>query len=153
MKKLMLITLLVAIMLPIAIWAQCADCPKTDGKAIKAEKSQAVTLPGYNKKINLPDGKYFTYAFTKKPKLGTAILQVNVYDKKAKLSDDFEVYMIADMPSMKGMHSSGDVKMKANKKGALLAPVNFVMPGVWEVQLKFVKDGKSVYNGAFQLKI
>jgi hypothetical protein len=153
MKKLTLITTLLAVMLPVVIWAQCNGCDKSDDKVMKIEKSAAAALPGYNKAVNLPDGKYFTYNFDKKPKMGTSILQVHVYDKKGRYTDDYEVYVVADMPSMKGAHASGDVKMKANKKGVMLSPVNFVMPGVWEVELKFVKDGKRAYHAAFELKI
>lgn len=164
MKKITLISIILAVMLPIAIWAQCADCPtsksKSDdntkmssGSLSKNSKMAAMPLPGYNKEVQLADRKYFKYSFTKKPKIGTTILRVNVYDKKKRLSDDFDVYISADMPSMRGAHTSGDVKMKANKKGELLAPVNFVMPGVWEITLHFYKDGKHTNTFTFEQKI
>jgi hypothetical protein len=164
MKKLTLITILLAVMLPVAIWAQCAGCPTKEGKSDDSVKMSsgksdsnskiaAVALPGYNKPVQLPDSKYFKYSFASKPKMGTSILNVSVYDKKNRLSDDFEVFISADMPSMRGAHDSGDVKMKANKKGVLLTPINFVMPGVWEVTLKFFKEGKHTNTFTFELKI
>ncbi len=164
MKKITLITIILAVMLPIAIWAQCADCPTSKSKSddnpkmsssssSSNSKMAATPLPGYNKAVQLPDSKYFKYSFAQKPKLGVSILKVNVYDKKNRLSDDFDVYINADMPSMRGAHAMDDLKMKANKKGELLAPVNFVMPGVWEVTLKFYKDGKHTNTFTFEHKI
>jgi hypothetical protein len=153
MKKLTLITIILAVLLPLAIWAQCANCPKTDGKSAKVEKTDLKPLAGYNKAIALDANHYFTYSFAKKPKLGTAILKVLVYDKARKISNAYTVFANADMPSMKGMHNTGDLKLVANKKGELLVPVSFVMPGVWQVDLTFNKDGKQAFSGYFQLKI
>lgn len=164
MKKITLLTLLLAVALPLVVWAQCADCPTSKSKSGDNSKMSASSsgnnskivakaLPGYNKAVQLPDSKYFKYSFTKKPKIGTSILNVSVFDKKNRLSDDFDVYITADMPSMRGAHASDDVKMKANKKGELLAPVNFVMPGVWEITLKFYKDGKHTNTFTFEHKI
>jgi len=140
-------------MLPIAVWAQCAGCPTENNTKTSSVKMERKELAGYNKTNMLTDQYYFTYSFAKKPKMGTSILKVNIYDKKKKISDDFEVYAVSDMPSMRGAHASGDVKLKPNKKGELLVPVNFVMPGIWEIELKFVKDGKQVQNSYFELKI
>lgn len=166
MKKSILILSIALLIIPIAVWAQCGDCPNQGEHSSKSNnktednsrmsgnaKVSNLTLSGYNKSVALADGKYFKYSFDKKPKMGVSILKVSVFDKKNRLSDDFDVYVVADMPSMKGAHSSGDVKMKPNKKGELLLPINFVMPGVWEVELKFFKAGKQLHYGSFQLKI
>jgi hypothetical protein len=153
MKKLTIITIILAVTLPIAIWAQCASCPQNEGKDVKAGKAELKTLVGYNKVNWIDATHYFTYNFDKKPKLGTSVLKVKVYDKTKKINNSYEVFAVADMPSMKGMHNSGDIKFKANKKGELLVPLNFVMPGVWQVDLKFVKDGKQTFGGSFELKI
>ena len=153
MKKIIMAIVIIAVLLPVAAWAQCGNCASHDKKSVTMDKSDKTTLPGYNKKIDLPDGKYFTYNFTKKPKLGASILKVSIFDKKGRLSDDYDVFITADMPSMRGAHASGDTRMKANKKGDLLAPVNFVMPGIWEVEMKFMKDGKQPFCGCFELKI
>jgi hypothetical protein len=153
MKKITLVTIILAVMLPLAIWAQCANCPTQEGKSGSTVKMEKKVLAGYNKANWLDANHYFTYSFVKKPKLGISILKVNVYDKKKKLVNEYEVFAAADMPSMRGMHESGDIKMKPNKKGELLAPLNFVMPGVWEVNLKFMKGGKQLHYGSFELKI
>jgi len=153
MNKTALLVIMVMMLLPLAVWAQCGSCSSHETKSSVKESTTSVTLPGYNKSVNLPDGMYFKYSFNKKPKIGTSILKVSVYDKKGRLSDDYAVYADADMPSMKGAHSTGEVKMKANKKGELLLPINFVMAGVWQVDLKFHKDGKQVFCGCFEVKI
>jgi hypothetical protein len=115
--------------------------------------SPAVQLAGYNKPNMIDAGYYFTYSFAKKPKMGMATLIVKVYGKDKKINKAFEVFATSDMPSMKGAHATGDVKLKPNKKGELLVPINFVMPGVWQVDLKFVRAGKQVFSGYFTLKI
>lgn len=164
MRKITMIIIILAVILPIAVWAQCADCTNHASKfgdktkmssSSSGNSSQvaAMPLPGYNKAVQLADSKYFKYNFDKKPKIGTSILNVSVYDKKNRLSDDFEVYITADMPSMRGAHATGDVKMEANKKGELLAPVNFVMRGVWEITLKFYKEGRHTNTFTFEHKI
>lgn len=153
MKKLTLISIVLAMMLPIAIWAQCGSCDKHDSKGKAEVKSNMKSLAGYNKVNWIDENHYFTYSFDKKPKMGVAILKVKVYDKAKKPNQSFEVFADADMPSMKGAHSTGDVKLKANKKGELLVPINFVMPGEWLVELKFNKGGNQVFCGCFNVKI
>jgi hypothetical protein len=157
MKKLALTLLIVSILLPFAIWAQCSSCASkstcASGEIGNSGTPAAKMLAGYNKVNWINENYSFTYAFDKKPKLGNAILKVKVLNKAKKITGDYEVFATADMPSMKGMHASGDIKMKANKKGELLVPLNFVMPGVWQVDLKFVKGGKQAFAGSFQLKI
>lgn len=161
MKRLSIIALVIALLLPLAIWAQCGICNKEGKDAgcgmtmqnASVTTNPATRLDGFNKPIKLDANHYFTYNFSKKPKLGTAILEVKVFNKDKKISKDFEVFAASDMPSMKGAHATGDVKLKANKKGILLVPINFVMPGVWQVDLKFMKDGKKVFDGFFNQKI
>lgn len=158
MKKLRSILLIIVTVLPIAIWAQCGGCPvskdcETTTNGSVGSKPETRKLAGYNKVNWINENYYFTYDFAKKPKMGTTILRVKVYNKTKKISNVFDVYADADMPSMRGAHATGDIKLKPNKKGELLVPVNFVMPGVWQVDLKFKKDSKSIFEGSFQLKI
>jgi len=153
MKKLMLLTIILAFTLPVALFAQCRSCNDSDAKKARVTKTERKVMAGYNKANWVDANYYFTYSFVKKPKLGTSILKVNVYDKDKKAYNGFKVYADSDMPSMRGAHNTGNMELKPNKKGDLLIPINFVMPGVWEVQLTFMKDGKQVYCGCFELKI
>jgi hypothetical protein len=48
---------------------------------------------------------------------------------------------------MPGHHDSGNVDFKLSRKSDYLLPVDVVMPGDWEVQLTFMKDGKAIFYG------
>jgi hypothetical protein len=150
-----------------AVLAQhnCATCPSAKaGKknaccgggaaadTLAAAKQVWNALPGYGKKAWIGNGFYFTYKFDKKPKMGTSILKVMLYDKKGKQVKDMEVTGKSGMPSMGGAHDA-EAAFKLNKKGDYLLPVNFVMPGEWEVRLTFKKGGIVVYLGAFKLNV
>jgi hypothetical protein len=49
---------------------------------------------------------YFVYDFDKKPQMGTIIMKVQVFAKDGKQDSSLEITGSADMPSMKGAHSS-----------------------------------------------
>ena len=53
------------------------------------------------------------------------------------------------MPSMRGMHSSGDQNFALSAKGVYLLPVQLVMPGDWEVALTILKEGKALFRGSY----
>ena len=110
-------------------------------------------LPGAGKKCWIGDALYFTYKFDKKPKLGTAILKVQLFDKTGARITSLDVVGISGMPSMGGAHDSGDVPFKLNKKGDYLLPVNVVMPGEWEVKLVFLKAKEPVFRGRIIFKV
>jgi hypothetical protein len=96
---------------------------------------------------------YFVYDFDKKPQMGTIIMKVQVFAKDGKQDSSLEITGSADMPSMKGAHSSGETLFKMNKKGDYLLPVNVVMPGEWEVVLNFLKDKKPIYTGSVRFSV
>jgi hypothetical protein len=110
-------------------------------------------LPGYGKKCWIGEAYYFTYKFDKKPKLGTAILIVQLFDKAGARVTSLGVVGMTGMPSMSGAHDSGKVAFQLNKKGDYLLPVNVVMPGEWEVKLVFSKDKAPIYHGRFLFKV
>ena len=110
-------------------------------------------LPGYGKKCWMNDSTYFTYQFAQRPKLGTAILKVQLFAKKGQKIANLTITGNSGMPSMRGAHDSGDVAFKQNNKGEYLLPVNIVMPGEWEVKLNFLKDQKVIYRGRFKFSV
>jgi hypothetical protein len=110
-------------------------------------------LPGTGKKCWIGDNIYFTWKFDKKPKLGTAILKVQLFDKTGARITSLDVVGISGMPSMGSAHDSGEVPFKLNKKGDYLLPVNVVMPGEWEVKLVFLKDKTPVFRGRITFKV
>jgi hypothetical protein len=155
MKRYALLALIA--ILPLLLLAQhCGHCSEgtSQPNAIQASSKTTYTnLPGYDKKVWIGSDNYFTYEFDKKPKMGNSVLVVKLFDKAGKAVTDWIITGAADMPSMRGAHSSGDVTLKTNKKGNYLLPVNFVMPGEWEITLNFNKGGKALYHGLFTLKI
>jgi hypothetical protein len=107
---------------------------------------QPLAKPG--EKISLDANYYFTYGFDKQPKLGMAIMRVEIFSRDGKRDTSFVVKGDADMPSMRGAHASGDKEFALSAKGVYLLPVRLVMPGDWEVRFTFVKKGKTVFHGA-----
>jgi hypothetical protein len=108
---------------------------------------QPVPKPG--EKIALDADSYFTYGFEKPPKLGMAIMRVEIFNRDGKRDTSFVIRGDADMPSMRGAHSSGDKDFSLSAKGVYLLPVRLVMPGDWEIRFTFVKKGKTVFRGAY----
>lgn len=100
-------------------------------------------------KISLDADHYFTFGFDKPPKLGMAIMRVEIFTRDGKRDTSFVVKGDADMPSMRGAHSNGEKDYSISAKGLYLMPVRLVMPGDWEVTFSFVKNGKPVYRGAY----
>jgi hypothetical protein len=110
-------------------------------------------LPGPGKKCWINEELYFTYKFSEKPKMGTAILVVQVFNKNGDKLTPFLIKGRSDMPSMRDAHDSGDQEFKLNKKNDYLLPVNIVMPGDWEVRLTFLKDGKPLFYGSLTFDV
>ncbi len=104
-------------------------------------------LPKSGKKCWIGEVNYFTWEFDKTPKMGTSILVIKLYDKDGRRVSDLSITGRSDMPSMRGAHDSGEVAFKTNRAGDYLLPVNVVMPGDWEVQLTFSRNGIVIFRG------
>jgi hypothetical protein len=104
-------------------------------------------LPKAGKKCWIGEVSYFIYEFDKTPKMGTAILKIQLFDKDGKQISDLEITGQSDMPSMRGAHDSGEVAFTLNKKGDYLMPVNIVMPGDWEVLLTLSRSKIVIFRG------
>lgn len=108
-----------------------------------------LSLPKPSEKIPLGADHYFIYGFDKPPKLGTAIMRVEVFTRDGRRDTSFSIRGDADMPSMRGVHSSGNKDFALSAKGVYLLPVRLVMPGDWEIRFIFVKNGKTVLRAAY----
>ncbi len=126
-----------------------ASLPTADAAPSPTAKRYIRILPKPGEKVPLGAKHYFIYGFTKPPKLGTAIMRVEIYTHEGGRDTSFVVKGDADMPSMRGAHSSGDKDFSRSAKGVYLLPVRLVMPGDWEVTLTFIKEGKTVLHGAY----
>ncbi len=124
-----------------------AAAPPTSGT--KTE----VTLPKPGAKVPLGKDHYFVYGFTQPPKLGNAIMRVEIFTLNGQRDRSFTVHGDADMPSMRGAHSSGSKPFVLSAKGAYLLPMQLVMPGDWEVKLSFEKNGTTVLLGLYQFDL
>jgi hypothetical protein len=120
---------------------------------LQAQPAEYKELPPPGKKCQIDDNFYFTYEFSEKPKMGTVILKVQVFDKAGEQNSSFAVIGRYEMPSMSGAHNSGDQEFKLNKKNDYLLPVNIVMRGEWEVKLTFLEDGTPVFRGFFRFNV
>ena len=126
----------------------------TDGPALRqAGAPEYPELPGFGKKCRIDDDFHFTYEFTEKPRLGTAILRVRVIDREGTRSTAFSVLGRSDMPAMAGGHDSGEQEFKLNRRGDYLLPLSIVMPGEWEVKLTIRRGDVVVLRGAFRFDV
>jgi hypothetical protein len=112
-----------------------------------AEEIDFKPLPKAGQKTSISTDLLIVYEFNERPKLGTVILKIQVFDKKGNKVTPLLIQGRSGMPSMPGHHDSGQVDFKLSRKKDYLLPVDIVMPGDWEVQLTFIKDGKAIFHG------
>jgi hypothetical protein len=143
---------LIALALAAPVYSRTADAT---AKMVfqQVQTPEYSELPGPGKKCRIDDDFHFTYEFTEKPRMGTAILRVRIYDRDGNQSTAFTILSRYDMPSMAGAHDSGEQEFKLNKKGDYLLPVNIAMPGDWEVKLTFKRGDSFVFRGAFRFDV
>ncbi|MEI7614974.1 MAG: hypothetical protein WCK63_18895 [Betaproteobacteria bacterium] len=115
----------------------------------EAARKVYTTLPKPGQKVALDPDTYFIYGFTKQPKLGMAVMRVEVFRKGGQRDTSYTVKGDLDMPSMRGAHSSGDRPFACSKQGVYLLPVSLVMPGDWELRFTFEKKGFAGFHGAY----
>jgi hypothetical protein len=134
------------------IFAAClgvASPPLLDAATKSAVPVTYASLPQPGKHIALDADHYFIYGFDKPPKLGTRIMKVEIFNRDGKRDTSFVVKGDADMPSMRGAHSTGDKEFSLSAKGAYLLPVRLVMPGDWEIRLTLQKKEAVIFRGAY----
>jgi len=127
-------------------------CILSASEALGADKNASPSLRA-GEKYSIGETYYFVYNFDKKPQMGTIIIKVQVFTKEGRQDSSLEIAGGADMPSMRGAHSTGEQLFKLNKKGDYLLPINVVMPGEWEVVLNFWKDKRSIYTGSVRFNV
>lgn len=131
----------------LSIGQPAKSCCNSPGVVPVSAEPEFKDLPGPGKKCWIGEVQYFTYEFTTAPKMGTAILRIELFDKSGAKVTDLDVVGRADMPDMRGAHDSGEVPFKLNKKGDYLMPVNIVMPGEWEVRVTFSRNKIDLFRG------
>ncbi len=104
-------------------------------------------LKGPGKKNWIDDSVYFVFKPSEKPKIGTFILKVTVFQKSGTKDKSFTIKGQFSMPSMAGAHDSGLKTLTLNNAGNYLLPLDIGMPGDWELKLTFLKADKIVFRG------
>jgi len=125
------------------------------GQAVATEPAEIVwtAVPGPGKKCPINDDYYFKYVFSEKPKMGMVILKIQIFDKNNNQVVPYKAMGRSDMPSMRGVHDSGDVEFKLNRKNDYLLPVNVVMPGDWEIRVVFRLNDQPVFHGIIRFEV
>lgn len=156
MKKNPVLSLLSGLLflLPLTVGAQMhgpMSHPMTgSGADLKAEYAP---MPAPGKKVDIGSGYTLVYGFDRQPKLGVAIMKVEIFTAEGRKETALEVKADADMPSMRGAHATGDRAFKLSNKGDYLLPISIVMPGDWEVRFTVIKDGKVIFRGRYNFNV
>lgn len=132
-----------------------SHCRAAWDKLSAGEKEMKIypEFPRPGVKSPLDSGHYFIYGFSSPPKLGAAIMKVEIFTLDGKRDTTFRVTGDADMPSMRGAHGSGNRKFSVSAKGFYLLPVQLVMPGDWEIRIVFEKDGRAALRGSYRFDL
>lgn len=110
-------------------------------------------LTGEKKTCVVNDQYSFIYQFDQRPKMGTRILKIKLTHAPSAKDTSFQITGQSDMPSMHGAHDSGEILFKRNKKGEYLLPVTFVMPGKWEIKLRFKQNGQIINRSRIEVDV
>jgi len=132
----------------------CGSCTKgnTSKPAYTAPTDKQV-IAAPKKTHWISTNYYITYEWNKKPKIGHFVLLVRAFDKDKKPVTNLDFTADAYMPSMKGAHDTGDVKMQLNRKNQYAVPVHFMMLGDWEIHIKASLNGKMLGSAFIKLDI
>lgn len=149
MKKHIVVTL-ICVML-ISFNYSCAA--HEHNESVNADEHSYVMLGGTGSKNQINNDLYFTYDFDKKPAMGMLIVIIQVYDREGRRVTSLAVTGESGMPSMRGAHDSGEMSFRLNKKGKYLLPVNVVMPGDWEVRIRFKKGNTIIFSGKIRFDV
>ena len=96
---------------------------------------------------------YFSYEFSKKPQIGYVIVKIKLYDKTGVRVKDCSFIAVSGMPSMGNAHDSPETAFKLSKKGDYLFPVNIVMLGTWQLNIKIIKENEVIASGVISFDV
>ena len=124
-----------------------------DPDASRAREAAIFTpMPEPGKKVPIGNGLNMIYGFVEKPKIGSVIMKVQVFDKSGTKDSSFVVMAESWMPSMPEMKSGND-SFKISKNGDYLTPIRFSMTGAWEIKLTITKGGKIIFRGSYKFDV
>ncbi len=111
-----------------------------------------VSMPGPGEKVPIGNGKSMIYGFVEKPKMGSVIMKIRVFNDKGEKDGSVSITADVWMPSMPSMGTAHDT-FKLSKKGDYLMPVEITMPGDWEIKITVSQDGKVIYRGRYSFDV
>jgi hypothetical protein len=120
---------------------------------MQGQKPVYKPMPGPGNKVPFGGNFYMIYGFDKKPKLGTVIMKVEIFNEAGRRDTSFVVKADAGMPSMKGAHETGERTFQQSRRGDYVLPVSIVMPGDWEIRVVVIKDGNPIFWGRYNFDI
>ncbi len=129
-----------------------------EGLCVGAETSSVgtedtIVAVSLDKKYWINDRYYFTCSFDKKPRIGTAVLKIQIFTKDGGRDTSFLLKGESDMPGMRGAHHTGPQPFKLNNKGDYLLPIDVVMPGDWEIILTFKDGDRIIFRGRILFRV
>jgi hypothetical protein len=139
--------------LPLDAGDRPAHMSKSPQDAGAGQTPDYPSLAAPGRKISIGNGSYLIYGFDKKPKLGTVIMRVEIFNRAGGKDTSLEVKADAGMPSMRGAHETGDRSFVLSKTGNYLLPINIVMPGDWEIRLTIIKSGKVIFRARYNFDV
>lgn len=121
-------------------------------KASATKEPAFITMPAPGEKVPLGNGQYLIYGFVEKPKMGSVIMKIRVFNNKGEKDGSVSIAADVWMPSMPSMGTAHDT-FKLSKKGDYLMPVEITMPGEWEIKITIEKNGKVIYRGSHRFNV
>ena len=110
-------------------------------------------MPAPGEKVPIGDGHYLVYGFDSAPKLGTAIMRVEIFSREGIRDTSLRVKADAGMPSMRGAHEMGERAFQLSRKGVYLLPIPIVMPGEWEVRFTVSRGEAVIFRGGYTFDV
>jgi hypothetical protein len=154
-KSTFIITILSALMLMcLTLYAgsQTKSTEESAGASGTGQKASFTPMPEPGKKVQIGNGSYLIYGFDKQPKIGMAILKIQVYTSEGKKDTSLSITVDSWMPSMPEMRGGHDT-CKISNKGDYLVPVRISMTGDWEIKVTIMKDNKVIYRGSYKFDV
>ncbi len=126
-----------------------AGSPETPGTR---QAATFASMPGPGEKVLIGNDRYMIYGFVEKPKMGSVIMKIQVFNNKGEKDRSLAITADSSMPSMPSM-GTDHYSFQLSRKGDYLAPVSITMPGDWEIKITMVKDSKVIYRGGYRFDV
>jgi hypothetical protein len=111
-----------------------------------------VPMPEPGKKVQIGNDNFMIYGFVEKPKMGSIIMKIQVFNKKGEKDRSLVITADSWMPSMPSMRGGQDT-FKLSHNGDYLTPIHISMPGDWEIKFTISRHGKVIFRGSYKFDV